>query len=29
MALVAVNNKQPVRSYRLRMRIEVFELVKP
>ena len=28
MALVAVNNKQPVRSYRLRMRIEVVKPVK-
>jgi len=29
MALVAVNNKQPVRSYRLCMRIKVFEPVNP
>jgi len=29
MALVAVNNEQPVRSYRLCMRIKVFKLVNP
>jgi hypothetical protein len=27
-ALVAVNNEQPIRSYSLRMRIKVFKLVK-